>query len=274
MPAVEICGQSIIFFYEDAMKFFRTVKSGFIVSGILLFAVILLCNSITGDSSVLGDDNMSACEKCDKSKTKTHPRDKISSNTIKDESNFAAKIFSLLTSKTNDSPAENVTERDPEKDKAVSEIISLSKSVCNEENLPDDIWVSPKLIEKDPHSHVKELEKLVLYCRGLKTGKTTIEEKREYYLIKIKLLEERKELVQYYIETLSGQIEDMSEKKIADMKERKKDDKLTREEEKINAEIEAETKRFYEDTVANTDKIINQIDAAIKNYKTELVMLY
>jgi hypothetical protein len=251
----------------------RKIKPGFVVSGILLVLVILFYVFITSENISPADDSSENCEDCSKNKAKIYLGNTISGSkteTSSDDSNYFSKIFSLLKSGSGQENAGDIIERDPEKDKAVNEINSLSKSVCNEEKLPEDIWISPKLIEKDPLEHKNELEKLITYCRGLKTGETDSQEKREYYKIKIRLLEERKELIRYYIDTLDGQIEDMNEKKIAEMEERKAEDKITPEEEKINTEIETETNRFYEESVANTNKLIEQIDTAIRNYRTEL----
>lgn len=250
----------------------RKIKPGFIVAGLLLSIVIIFYVFITSDNISPADSNSENCEECVKNKAKIYLGGAASENrtdTESGETGYFVKIFSLLKPET-DQVAGDIIERDPEKDKAVNEINSLSKAVCNEEKLPEDIWISPKLIEKDPMEHKKELEKLISYCGGLKTGKADSKEKREYYKIKIRLLEERKELIKYYIDTLDGQIEDMNEKKIAEMEERKAEDKITPEEEKTNAEIETETNRFYEESVANTNKLIEQIDTAIKNYRSEL----
>jgi len=256
------------------MNVFGKEKLKFIIAGMLLFTGIILYVFITGIGVSNDDANSPDCEKCKKNKAKTYLGDTINDDKNKEgESNFFLKIFSLLTPGSKDSETETIVEKDPEKDKAINEINSLSKNVCNEENLPEDIWISPKLIEKDANAHVKELEKLIQYCRGMKTGKATRAEKKDYYTIKIRLLEERRELIKYYIDTLDGQIEDMNEKKIAEMEDRKADDKITAEEEKTNSEIEAETNRFYDNAVANTNKMIEMIDSAIKNYKIELAKL-
>jgi len=253
------------------MKFFKKIELKFIISGLILLAVIFFYFTITGNKEYDDEENLSTCEDCIKKKSDSYLGG--GNNDIKkaDESNYFVKIFSMLTSDIKG--GENIIESDPVKDAAINQINTLSKSVCNDENLPEDIWISPKLIEKDAVSHVKELEKLIQYCKGLKSGKTTNEEKKEYYNIKIRLLEERKELVKYYIETLDGQIEDLNEKKIAEMEDRKAEDSITPEEEKINTEIETETNRFYEESANNTKKLIEQIDSAIRLYKAELAKL-
>lgn len=255
------------------MTVFRKIKPGFVFAGLLLFIVIFFYVFITSENISPADENSENCEGCAKNKSKIYLGGAASENktdTASDESNYFVKIFSLLNSGNDQAAASDIIERDPEKDKAVNEINSLSKAVCNEENLPEDIWISPKLIEKNPQEHKKELEKLITYCRGLKTGETDSNDKRDYYKIKIRLLEERKELIKYYINTLDSQIEDMNEKKIAEMEERKPDEKNSQEEDRVNSEIETETNRFYEESVANTNKLIEQIDTTIRNYKTEL----
>lgn len=240
---------------------------------ILFLIMIFLYHAITGDSEFPENSKSDNCEECSKKKAKAYLGENYSemNNSEGDKTNYFVKIFSLLNSSSNSN--DFIPEKDPEKNKAINTINSLSKNVCNDENLPDDVWISPKLIEKDPGAHIKNLEKLIQYCKGLKNGKTTSEEKKEYYSIKIRLLEERKELIKYYIETLDGQIEDMNEKKIAEMEDRKAEETLTPEEEKNNSEIEAETNRFYEDSVISTKKLIDQIDSAIRNYKKELSKL-
>ncbi len=256
------------------MEILKNLKLKYIVSAVLLIAGLLFYSAVT-DKKVSSDaDSASTCKECDDKKAATYlGAEGSEEKNGKGGSNYFFKIFSLLTSGTDDTAVDTLQGADPVKDKAINEINSLSQRVCNEENLPEDVWISPKLAEKDAEAHIKELEKLISYCRGLKTGEATSEEKKDYYKIKIRLLEERKELIKYSIETLDGQIEDMNEKKIADMEERKADNPITPEEEKTNAEIERETNRFYEESVANTNKLINQLDSAINNYKLKLSKL-
>ncbi len=256
------------------MEFLKKIKLKYIVSIILLLAGIMLYLGISSNENT-NMDNLSNCEDCKKKQEKSYlgVNATASKNNANGESNYFFRLFSLLTSDADDSTTDTLQGADPVKDKAINEINKLSKSVCNDENLPDDVWISAKLAEKDAEQHIKELEKLIRYCRGLKTGETTSEEKKEYYKIKIRLLEERKELIKYSIETLDGQIEDMNEKKIADMENRKADDPITPEEEKNNTEIEKETNRYYDEAVVNSNKLINQIDSAINNYKLKLSQL-
>ena len=258
------------------MKIFRKIKSRFVVSAILILTGFILYIAISGDNTTIGDRNSAECEKCRKNQAKSYlgaDSSGIKNDTANRGTNFFVKIFSSLTSGNNEADADTILDKDPEKTKAISEINSLSKMVCNDEKLPEDIWISPKLIEKDAGLHQRELQKLLVYCKGLKSGNTTSGEKRDYYKIKLRLLEERKELIKYYLETVDGQIEDMNEKKIADMENGTEGYKGTPDEEKNNTEIEKETARFYEESIANTNKLIDQIDSVIRNYRAELAKL-
>ncbi len=255
------------------MIFFSKIKSGFIPMGILLIAVCLLLVFLLGENPAATDSDQADCVDCTKKKAGLYLGDSAGDSTAvssKENTSYFGKIFALLKSGNGSSDVNTIIEKDPEKDKTVNEINALSENVCNEENLPGDIWISPKMIEKDASSHKKELEKLIVYCSGLKNGKATSFEKKEYYKIKIKLLEERRDLIQYYIVTLDGQIEDMNEKKIAEMEDRKAGDVITPEEEKQSKEIEAEMNRFFEEATTNSNKVIEQINSVINNYKKEL----
>lgn len=255
------------------MKFFSKMKSGFIPMGILLITVSLLVIFLIGENPAVTDSDQSDCIDCTKKKAGLYLGESTADSTAvssSDDTSYFGRIFSLLKSGNSNSDENTIIEKDPEKDKIVNEINALSENVCNEENLPGDIWISPKMIEKDASSHKKELEKLIVYCSGLKNGRTTSSEKKEYYRIKIKLLEERRDLIKYYIDTLDGQIEDMNEKKIAEMEDRKPGDVMTPEEEKQNKEIETEMNRFFEEASVNSSKVIEQINSVINNYRKEL----
>ncbi|PKL19519.1 MAG: hypothetical protein CVV49_00335 [Spirochaetae bacterium HGW-Spirochaetae-5] len=255
------------------MKFFSKMKSGFIPIGLFLITLSLLFVFLSGENSVETESTDPDCVDCTKKKAGLYLGESTADSTAGsagDDTGYLGRIFSLLKSGNGNSDENTIIEKDPEKDKTVIEINALSENVCNEENLPGDIWISPKMIEKDASSHKKELEKLIAYCSGLKNGKTTSAEKKEYYQIKIKLLEERRDLIRYYIDTLDGQIEDTNEKKIAEMEDRKSGDVVTPEEEKQNNEIEAEMNRFFEEASTNSNKVIEQINSVINNYKKEL----
>jgi len=254
------------------MKILSKIKFGFITTLTLLTAVIFVFVLLIGDNPAASDVDQADCDDCSKKKVGLYLGDStVDSKMIpSNDTSYFGKIFALLKSGNGNQDENAIIESDPEKDKTVNEINALSEIVCNDEKLPGDIWISPKLIEKDADSHKKELEKLIVYCSGLKNGKTTSAERREYYTIKIKLLEERRDLIKYYIQTLDGQIEETNEKKIAEMEERKTDDAVTPEEEKQNREIENETNRFFEEASANSDMVINQINSVINNYKKEL----
>lgn len=251
------------------MKLFRNNKLNVFFLGMLLAAVIALYLGITG-GFVSGDAGSAPdCRECAKTKAKSFSSVHTGNSKTavkKGGSNFFLKFFSSVISSGGEFAAETIPGDDPVKDAAVNELNALSKVVCNEENLPEDIWISPTLMEEDPNAHIKELEKLIQYCKGLKNGAATPEQKKEYYTIKKRLLEERRELIKYYLETLDGQIEDMKEKQLADRGARKAGDAITPEEEKINAEIETESNKFYRETVAGSTKMIDMINAAIKKY--------
>jgi len=254
------------------MKILSKIKFGFITTLTLLTAVIFVFVLLIGETPSASSVDQADCEDCSKKRAGLYLGDNTADSKLitSEDTSYFGKIFALLKSGNGNSAENTIIERDPEKDKIVNEINALSEIVCNDEKLPGDIWISPRLIEKDAVSHKKELEKLIVYCTGLKNGKTSSADRREYYKIKIRLLEERRDLIKYYIETLDGQIEETNEKKIAEMEDRKKDDAVTPEEEKQNREIETETNRFFEEASANSDMVINQINSVIDNYKKEL----
>ncbi len=251
------------------MKIFRNIKPAYIISGMLLASVIFFL-MIPDRGKPGAADNSARCEKCRKNKSRGFLSETRSAEKPDEESagaGFLGRIFSLLTPGYD---AGDIQGSDPAKEQAINDINSLSKKICNDGNLPEDVWISPKMIEENPQVHITELNKLLTYCSGMKNGKLTSNEKREYYMIKIRLLEERRELLKYYIETLDSEIEEMDEKMASDMEERRGENSLTHEDEKNNSYIVAETEKYFNEASANTAKMISNLDSTIKRYRAEM----
>lgn len=251
------------------MKKLRNMKPAYIISVMLFAAVIFFLLIPKGEIPGSGDNSVQ-CENCRKNKSgaflsKTHSAEKPGDASA--GAGFLGRLFSLLTPGYD---AGDIQGSDPVKEQAINDINSLAKKICNDENLPEDVWISPKMIEENAQVHITELNKLLTYCSGMKKGKLTSNEKREYYMIKIRFLEERRELLKYYIETLDSEIEEMDEKMASDMEERRGENSLTAEEEKNNSYIVAETEKYFNEASANTAKMISNLDSTIKKYKSEI----
>lgn len=239
------------------------VPLSLLAGGFVLY-IAVAGNGIPGDG-----DAPAGCADCARAKTRSLS---VTGSTIgasgatDKRPNAFLRFFSSIISGGSEFIAETIPGDDPVKDAAVNEINALSKNVCNDENLPEDIWISPKGTEEDPNGHIQELRRLIQYCGSLKAGTITPEQKKDYAAIKKRLLEERRDLIRYYLETLEAQMEDVKEKTAADRKARSAGEMDSLDDEKIISEIEAETHRFYKDTVTHSNAMMEKIDLALQKY--------
>ncbi len=96
--------------------------------------------------------------------------------------------------------------------KVVEEINNLSQEICNNDNLPADIWISPKLMSEDIFEQKKILEQLKSYCIKVNSGSASASEKKQFLELKIKLLNERNEMISKYNDILKNSIETVKSK--------------------------------------------------------------
>ncbi len=96
--------------------------------------------------------------------------------------------------------------------KVVEEINSLSQEICNNDNLPNDIWISPKLMSEDIFEQKKILEQLKSYCIQVNSGSATAAEKKQFLELKIKLLNDRNEMIRQYNDILKNSLETVKSK--------------------------------------------------------------
>ena len=96
--------------------------------------------------------------------------------------------------------------------KVVEEINNLSQEICNNDNLPQDIWISPKLMSEDIFEQKKVLEQLKSYCVQVNSGSATAAEKKQFLELKIKLLNERNEMIRQYNDILKNSLESVKAK--------------------------------------------------------------
>lgn len=120
------------------------------------------------------------------------------------------RFFKLIFSKNNevnidaDSDFVEVKDDSPAAfDKgAVDEIEKLSRKVGNDGGLPEDIWISPRLMNGNIAEHKEILENIIALNDKIKNGTAGKNDKRIYYELKIGLLKDRIDTLEEYNEKM------------------------------------------------------------------------
>jgi hypothetical protein len=79
---------------------------------------------------------------------------------------------------------------------ALEQIDKLTKEIGAEGELPDDIWISPRLLTEDIYAQKDILEKIIILGNKISDGSASRAEGKMYYDLKIALLTDKKAVLE------------------------------------------------------------------------------
>jgi hypothetical protein len=198
-----------------------------------------------------------------------------------------ARIAGLLTCFLSSLNEPDTLEDPGRNEKIIDEINILSREICNDENLPDGVWISPKIMGEDINKQKNILIQLQSYCFKVHSSTASVAEKREFLELKIRLLKDRIDAIKEYnnilvnfIDQVKFQIETAKNSEIADgmkkqlaIMEGNNDDATPDTENDGDTYSDVENDPSHYKRIELNKKQIEELNGVISNYRHELANL-